>query len=370
MPLMLVIDDDRLQRTVAAHALTKAGHEVVEAAGATAGLDLARGRRPDLIICDVQMPGMDGFEFLTTLRREEGISDIPVIMLTAMGDRAHMRTGMTSGADDYLSKPFSFAELTEAVSALLAKRAALQEGLVSSMNTSFTAALEEQREMLASQYERRYIHELSARWDRLGDANSELRYDHAIVLEADLMSALAPKIATTPDPGGLTRRAFQAARDVLHLFSVQHLLPSGNDLLAIFADEPDTVRVRANIRAAKAAFAVRKAVMTVIHGGALPDPDEDAHSDVVLAMQQGPITLVHLSDALHGDPDSTVATGPAVASAVALRDFARSANWRVACSRELAESLGELITVGRNAQVDLTDRSLPPLRAIELLSLR
>ncbi len=369
MPLLLLIDDDPLLRKVAAHALTAVGHEVLEAADGAAGLDLAKTNRPELIVCDVNMPGMDGFEFVTTLRRQEGISDIPVIMLTAMADRANMRTGMTSGADDYLGKPFTFTELTEAVSALLSKRAALHEGLVSSMNTSFISALDEQREMLAAQYERRYIHELSARWDRVNEANSELRYEHAIVLKADLMTALASQITTASDPGGLTRRAFQAARDVLHLFNAQHLLPSGNDLLAIFADEPNYVGAGANARAAKAAFAIEKAVMTVIHGGALFDPATDTRVGVVVSMQQGPIALVHLSDPLHGDPDSTLATGPTVASVVAIGDFARVAGWPIACSQEMAESLSGLVTLGRNTHIDLPDRSLPPLYVTELLSL-
>src|SRR5881394_37901 len=124
MALILVVDDDRNQRAVAAHALGGCGHEVIEAEDGTQALEITRARRPDLIVCDVVMPGISGFEFVTALRQEEGISDLPVIMLTSMGERAHMRTGMTSGADDYLAKPFSFAELNEAVTALLSKRKA------------------------------------------------------------------------------------------------------------------------------------------------------------------------------------------------------------------------------------------------------
>lgn len=320
MPLILVIDDDRLQRTVAAHALKKAGHEIIEAADGMQGLEAARTRRPELIVCDVLMPGLNGLQFVSALRQEEGISDIPVIMLTSMAERADMRAGMNSGADDYLAKPFSFAELNDAVAALLTKRRTLQEGLVNSMNTSFLAALDEQRESLASQYEQRYVHELSARWDR-GDGNSELKYDNAVVLKVDLFGAMLGQVAADKDMAQTVRRAYQSARDSLHLFSALHLLPLGNDLLAVFADEPDSVRVAANVRAIRACFALVKAVGVVLPK--LTASSAESGAGVSIALHQGPVTLLHLSDPLHGDPDSTLATGETVAALAGLVSLAR-----------------------------------------------
>src|SRR5512140_3916641 len=130
MSLILVIEDDRIQRQVTVQALKSTGHEVMEAPDGVEGLRSARTNRPDLIVCDVMMPGMNGYQLVTALREEEDIADIPVIMLTAMTERAHMRTAMTSGADDYIAKPVSFKELNEATSALIAKRKARLDGFV------------------------------------------------------------------------------------------------------------------------------------------------------------------------------------------------------------------------------------------------
>ena len=81
------------------------------------GVELARRWEPDLIICDVVMPGIDGYEVLKTLREEKGTQNIPFIFLTAKTERADMRQGMRLGADDYLTKPFTSAELIEAINA-------------------------------------------------------------------------------------------------------------------------------------------------------------------------------------------------------------------------------------------------------------
>lgn len=121
MALILVVDDDRMMRMVATHALKMAGHGVIEAEDGTQGLELARTRQPELILCDVVMPGISGFQFVSALRQEQGISQLPVIMLTSMADPDNMRAATASGANGYIAKPFSVTELNEAVAALLAK---------------------------------------------------------------------------------------------------------------------------------------------------------------------------------------------------------------------------------------------------------
>jgi CheY-like chemotaxis protein len=118
MASVLLIEDDDAQRFVAAFALKKAGHEVREAADGLAGVAAARELRPDVIVCDVMMPGMTGYEVLAQLRAEPVLATVPVILLTAMSDRKHMRQGMTAGADDYLTKPYRSDELCEAINAV------------------------------------------------------------------------------------------------------------------------------------------------------------------------------------------------------------------------------------------------------------
>jgi DNA-binding response OmpR family regulator len=120
---VLLIEDDDTQRFIAGFALKKAGHAVREAADGPSGIAAARQAAPDVIVCDVMMPGMTGHEVLARLRADASLAAVPVILLTAMSERAHMREGMKAGADDYLTKPYQPAELCAAVDAQLARRA-------------------------------------------------------------------------------------------------------------------------------------------------------------------------------------------------------------------------------------------------------
>jgi len=113
---ILVVDDEAgLRRMVAAY-LASDGFEVVEAAGRAEALRLFREKRPDLVLLDVVMPGSDGFEVLREIRAE---SDVPVIMLTARVEEVDRVVGLTVGADDYVTKPFSPRELTARIRAVL-----------------------------------------------------------------------------------------------------------------------------------------------------------------------------------------------------------------------------------------------------------
>jgi two-component system KDP operon response regulator KdpE len=114
--LILVIDDEpRIVRFVQLH-FEMRGARVIGAADGQAGLDALREELPDLVILDVNMPGMDGFETLAELRRS---SDVPVIMLTVQAEEQDRIRGLDLGADDYLAKPFSPTELVSRAQAVL-----------------------------------------------------------------------------------------------------------------------------------------------------------------------------------------------------------------------------------------------------------
>lgn len=341
MALILVIEDDRVQRLVTASALKKAGHEVVEAEDGERGLRAVRESRPDLVLCDVMMPGMNGYEIVTALRKEDpAIADTPVIMLTALAQRAHMRIGMNSGADDYLTKPFSVQELTEAVASLLAKRQAQRDVIVNLMKSEIVEVLEEQKQELASQYERRLVEELNARWDRGQSANTELKYTDATVLLVDLFGSLRRQLHGSTNAGDMVRRAYQAARDNLYLFGARHQLAYGDDLLAIFVEPEGSVGVDPKLRAVRAAFALQKGLAAILKPAG-------ATADFTVALHQGPVALVHVSDPLHGDPDATLATGDTLSAAQALLAQAQSAGWRVACLRPVLAGIAENVRAGR-----------------------
>ncbi len=127
MTKILVVEDMDSLREEIIETLTYEGFEVIGAENGAVGVELALKYLPSLIICDVMMPELNGYETLTTLRREPSTATIPFIFLTAKADKVDMRQGMQLGADDYLTKPFTIEELIGAISARLTKQAILQK---------------------------------------------------------------------------------------------------------------------------------------------------------------------------------------------------------------------------------------------------
>ena len=113
---MLVVDDERAIRRLLRMYLIDAGFTVAEAPDGEAALDQVRRGGIDLVLLDLMLPGMDGYEVCRRLRE---IGSVPVIMITARGDEAHRITGLELGADDYVVKPFSPVEVVARVKAVL-----------------------------------------------------------------------------------------------------------------------------------------------------------------------------------------------------------------------------------------------------------
>ena len=126
---ILVIEDDARWRTWIETHLTSAGHTVHTAVDGLAGLELAAKVRPEIILCDIEMPRLNGFGVLEALRQQPGLSEIPLIFLTSRNSRVDQRKGMVLGADDYITKPFTREELLAAIAGVLAKRESLSERL-------------------------------------------------------------------------------------------------------------------------------------------------------------------------------------------------------------------------------------------------
>ncbi|MBJ7531029.1 MAG: response regulator transcription factor [Nocardioides sp.] len=116
MALVLVVDDDLTVREVVVSYLRAHGHEVVEAGDGEAALELMGSRPADLVVLDLMLPGIDGLEVCRRLRRS---GDVPVVMLTALGEEGDRVAGLEHGADDYVSKPFSPRELALRVDSVL-----------------------------------------------------------------------------------------------------------------------------------------------------------------------------------------------------------------------------------------------------------
>ena len=121
---ILVVDDEISLQETLTYNLKKEGYLVEVAGDGIAALELFRTSKPDLVILDVMLPGMDGFEICRTMRQE---SNIPVLMLTARDDEIDRVVGLEVGADDYLPKPFSMRELIARVKALLRRVRLIRE---------------------------------------------------------------------------------------------------------------------------------------------------------------------------------------------------------------------------------------------------
>jgi len=124
---ILLIEDETALRENIVDMLTLKGFEVHSAADGREGVAKALQYAPDLIVCDIAMPEMDGYQVLKTLRTHDQTLATPFIFLTARVDRPDMRLGMQLGADDYITKPFSREELVGAIQSRLARRQALDE---------------------------------------------------------------------------------------------------------------------------------------------------------------------------------------------------------------------------------------------------
>ena len=127
MKRILVIEDAHSLRRDILEMLTFEGYDVAGAEDGLVGVQRARELLPDLIICDIMMPQMDGYGVLETLREDGVTASIPFIFLTARTDRVDIRQGMELGADDYLTKPFTAAELLQTVRTRIEKHERLNE---------------------------------------------------------------------------------------------------------------------------------------------------------------------------------------------------------------------------------------------------
>ncbi|MDB5203693.1 MAG: transcriptional regulator [Ferruginibacter sp.] len=121
--ILLIEDNDEIRENTA-EILELSNYDVETAVNGKQGVEKALAQRPDLIICDIMMPVLDGYGVLHLLHKHEELSTVPFIFLTAKSERADLRRGMEMGADDYISKPFTDIELLNAIESRLKKQAA------------------------------------------------------------------------------------------------------------------------------------------------------------------------------------------------------------------------------------------------------
>src|SRR6186997_184975 len=121
MKRILLIEDNQEVRENTAEILELAGYNVLVAPNGKIGVEIAQKENPDLIICDIMMPELDGYGVLHILNKKSETAGIPFIFLTAKTEKTDIRKGMNLGADDYLTKPFDDTDLLNAIEARLQK---------------------------------------------------------------------------------------------------------------------------------------------------------------------------------------------------------------------------------------------------------
>jgi two-component system, cell cycle response regulator DivK len=120
MAKILIVEDNRDNMSLAVFLIQSAGHTVLSATDAEAGLALARDEHPDLIVMDIQLPGMDGLEAISLLKRDDATRAIPVIALTALAMKGDEERIRAAGCDSYIAKPMRYKEFLATVATKLA----------------------------------------------------------------------------------------------------------------------------------------------------------------------------------------------------------------------------------------------------------
>ena len=123
MATILIIEDNPANMKLAPLLLRDVGHTVLGAADAETGLTMARAEQPDLMLMDIQLPGMDGLAATALLKGDPATASIPVIALTAMAMKADQEKSQIAGCDGYIAKPLRYQELYQAIDALLKQEA-------------------------------------------------------------------------------------------------------------------------------------------------------------------------------------------------------------------------------------------------------
>lgn len=205
---VLVIEDEKLSRNNLVKILRAEAFEPISAENGAIGIQVAIEQEPDIIICDIMMPDMDGYEVLRVLRQEPSTTLTPFIFLTAKTERTDIRQGMNLGADDYLTKPFEIDELLEAISTRF-KRQDVLEKHVQTLLLQLQQSPDINNALKANptwNIEKLYV-DLSQAKQQLKDSNRQLKLtqlEKACLLQ--ILSGHSPSFIATQinrDPNGL-----------------------------------------------------------------------------------------------------------------------------------------------------------------------
>jgi serine/threonine-protein kinase PpkA len=340
MTTILIVEDDDAIRNNAIRLLKLEGYEIVSAINGRLGLERAREVHPDLVISDVSMPEMDGFEMLVAIRADAELAATPVMLLTALDDRASMRRGMTAGADDYLAKPFTRVELLEALAALLKKKGRIEQTIESvvkareeHLRRAFTESLGGRA--LADKFG------LEPPAGAIADTVVE-----ATVLFSDIrnFTSLAEKLSSTEVAELLTEYFERTCEPVLKNGG-RHLKFIGDGLMAVFSD---TLSGGSPLRAARRAISAALGMALATHEfRAWVDRRFVNHGlppfAIGVGLHAGEVTICRLGTINNKE---TTPIGDTVNTAARLEAASKELGWTVVASTAVLQTAGEGIQTG------------------------
>jgi DNA-binding response OmpR family regulator len=370
MPLIVVMDDDAGTRLLVSQVLKKMGYTVMSAEDGAKGLALIREFKPDLVVSDVQMPELDGFAVLEKVRNDPLLATTPIILLTSLQDRVHMRQGMTTGADDYLTKPFAPQELREAVNAQLNKLVRAEAMRAQVVDVAVGAALEEQRHQISRLYERRMAKSLSQQWPDSGFVQENEKFASATVLFADMRDYVQwTQRLSSAELGEVVQQFYGNVGDTVHLFGAHHMQFVGDGMLCVFVDAGDTHSVNHALRAVRAAAGLTEATRR-LDGYVLQHfPDRSLPPFALsIALHSGPVAFAKL-DGMFGSSGQTTPVGDTVSLALKLFSGQPRLDWTIAASVQTARLVAGAVRIGRRGMVTTPGRDLP-VDAVEMVELQ
>ncbi len=379
MHRILVVDDEEGIRKNIERLLSLEGFEVATAPNGQHGLVIARSMLPDIIITDINMPGMDGFAMLDAVRHHPELDRCIVIMLTAADERDSMRRGMRLGADDYLTKPFRREELLDAIHSQLRKVERFNRDKAQAVSQATALTEEKTREFFREQIAGNSMPSSGlASYVPGGTPNEPLSRSssdmaahmiEATVMFADIRSftMMAERLSAV-ELAALLGRYFELACRPVVAFGGTHLKMLGDGLLALFEDTPSGLHESPSHaqRALAAACslqdslgAFRQWVLEEYGQRGLPD------FAVGVGLHSGEVTLSRLGGA--ESPEIT-ALGDSVNIASRLQAAGKELGWVVVASMDTAQLAGTRLKIGRQAMVNLRGRE-KAVAACEVLRL-
>lgn len=358
MALIVVCEDDDTTRTLITAVLTKAGHQVEAFEDGIKGYARLCEGDAELLISDVRMPGRDGFELVALVREDKRLMEMPCILLTSLHERAHMRIGMTSGADDYVTKPFQPSELLDAVSTQLKRAAQLYIMHVDETKRIVDAALSQRINELIAEYEGRLQKELYSRWERADTTSNAL--SGSMLLCSILQQDGWLRALSSPQMADMARYFFNKVADCAALFNAEHLQFVGDGLLIVFDAGTDTSSVHHASRAQRlvqSLGAIRTSVQCYVREQFAQNPGGQVLPEFAynIVVHEGHLSLAKL-DGVAGGIEQLVPVGQDMQLLSKLHKAGQLLAWPVLFSNEglnhwLAKGIGPRVLERRNVKV-------------------